>query len=602
MPIPTKIQNSPAFQYAQGVLAGAIVTGKRIRQAVERFYRWIDECEGFLVPTDTGGYDFFRNEGAAGNGFYLDHEAGMHIIWFASACINHTTGKLQGRPFELALFQAFTMYNVFAWKKMAGNVPNRKNDVRRIKTVYDKRAKKNGKSAEMAMLALYMMSFDEESEAQVYVGATKEDQARICWKQAKSFIDSHQANPVLKKMGFYTQQRIIGFHRTGSTMMPLGGDSKTQDGINAHLAIIDEYHAHKDDSVKENLESSMVMRAQPIIWHITTAGTNVQSACKRYEDSVIEILEGRVEVDHILIMIHDMDEGDDWENEVNWYKANPLLGQGMDIESLRKRYAEAKLQPSKIPEFKTKSLNMWVDAPTVWIPSEIWANNKRSLTRDEVIAKFRKYGGYLGVDMSINTDLTAVVAVSEPDDEGNRFVIPYIFCPLDTIDKRSREDKVPYRYWADNGHMIATPGNQVDFDIVEDTILHVYRLLNITRVEADRYQFEQMAQNLINQGVNVSYMSQSIVALSAPTKAFERLVYNGNLLHDGNPVLAWNLAGCLIVADANENIKVHKGKSNANGRRIDGIPALINALAGSLSPPEETNESVYNNPNNEIFI
>jgi phage terminase large subunit-like protein len=88
-------------------------------------------------------------------------------------------------------------------------------------------------------------------------------------------------------------QRIIGFKKTNSKMRALGGDSKTQDGINCHVGIIDEYHAHKDDTVKENLESSTVQRTQALIYHITTAGANVQSACKRYEESVIEVLEGR---------------------------------------------------------------------------------------------------------------------------------------------------------------------------------------------------------------------------------------------------------------------------------------------------------------------
>lgn len=563
--------NSIPFQYAQSVRNGDIVVGKRIKQAVERFYRWIDEADE--------------------KGFYLDHSAGMHIIQFFPYFLNHTTGKLAGKPFHLAPFQAFTMYNVFGWK-------NKATGLRRIKTVYDKRAKKNGKSAEMAGLALYCMSFDGESEAQVFVGATKEEQARICWKQAASFVQSHQANPNLRKMGFNVKQREIEFKRTGSIMSPLGGDSKTQDGINAHLAIIDEYHAHKDDSIKENLESSNVMRAQPIVWHITTAGTNVQSACKRYEDSVIEILEGRAEVDHLFVMIHDIDAGDDWENEANWCKANPLMYQGLDIESLRKRYQEAKLQPSKTPEFKTKSLNMWVDAPTVWIPSEIWKANKHNLDKEQVKEKFRVYGGYIGVDLSINTDLTAVVAVSNPDDDGVMYVVPWLFCPKDTIERRSKEDRVPYRYWSDQGWITATNGNQVDFDVVQDSILISMRDYNISKVIADSYQFEQMAQNIIKERGedSVYYQSQALPRLSGPTKTFERFVYNGVLLHDGNPVLAWNLAGCIVISDANENIKVHKGKSNTNGRRIDGIPATINAIAGMVATPEPTNESIYNNP------
>jgi phage terminase large subunit-like protein len=105
------------------------------------------------------------------------------------------------------------------------------------------------------------------------------------------FVESPVSNLLYAK--WFSMQRIIGFKKTNSKMRALGGDSKTQDGINCHVGIIDEYHAHKDDTVKENLESSTVQRTQALIYHITTAGANVQSACKRYEESVIEVLEGR---------------------------------------------------------------------------------------------------------------------------------------------------------------------------------------------------------------------------------------------------------------------------------------------------------------------
>jgi phage terminase large subunit-like protein len=61
------------------------------------------------------------------------------------------------------------------------------------------------------------------------------------------------------------------------------------------------------------------------------------------------------------------------------------------------------------------------------------------------------------------------------------------------------------------------------------------------------------------------------------------------------------LASCVIYADANENIKV-QGRSGANGRRVDGIIALINALGGSMSTPEETNESYYNRPMPSLLV
>ncbi|MCO6149076.1 terminase large subunit [Flavobacterium sp. NRK1] len=578
-PTPEMLASVP-FQYAYGVLDGSIVTGRLIKLAVQRFFRWIDE--------------------APESGFYLDHAAGMSIIDFFPLCLNHTKGKMAGKAFHLAPFQQFTMYNVFAWKKQMGAVPDPDTDLRRIRTIYDKRAKKNGKSAEMAGLGLYMLSVEMEMEAEVYVGATKEDQARICWNQAKQFVESPVANRALKKMGFYSQQRIIGFHPTGSVMKPLGGDSQTQDGINAHLSIIDEYHAHKDDSVKENLESSAVQRTQPLIWHITTAGTNIQSACKRYEDSVVEVLEGRAEMDHIFIMIHDIDEEDDWEDENVWIKANPLLDQGLNIDRIREEYEKAKLQPSKIPNFKTKHLNMWVDAPTVWIMSDTWMrqsyrhNKDRKMTDAQVLEKFQKYGCYGGLDLSSTTDITAYALVSEPDDDGDRYVKVFFFCPKIGIDKRSKVDRVPYRFWADKGYIVATEGEVVDYNIVYDYIQVNHTLHKTIRIEIDEWNAANITTNLMDSGINVSYFSQSITKLSKPTKQFEKLVYEGKLWHDGNPVLAWMLAGCQIISDANENIKVHKGKSNTNGRRIDGIPAIINALGGSLSEPEDTNESIYN--------
>ena len=198
MEITKEMKNSGPFKYAYSVLSDEIIVGDKIKKAVTRFFGWIE--------TDLE------------DGYHLDHSAGMHIIDFYPTFLNHTKGKLQGQQFTLQPFQQFTMYNVFGWKDKNGN--------RRINTVYDKRAKKNGKSAEMAGLAMYCLSFDMEMEAEIYVGATKEDQARICWNQAKQFISSPVANPMVKQLGFYVRQRIIGFTPTASIMQPLGGDSK----------------------------------------------------------------------------------------------------------------------------------------------------------------------------------------------------------------------------------------------------------------------------------------------------------------------------------------------------------------------------------------
>lgn len=567
--------NSIPFQYAQDVRNGKIIVGIRIKQAVDRFYQWIETADQ--------------------DGFYLDHSKGMMVINFFEKILFHTKGKkYAGKPFLLSPFQQFTYYNVFAWMQIKTD-----SDVRRINNVYEKIGKKNGKTAGIAGLGLFHLSFDMEDGAECYIGATKEDQAKLAFSQACEFVNK---STLLKELGFKIYQKEIRFTPTNSFLKPLGGDSKTQDGINSSLSFLDEYHAHRDDSVKENLESSMASRLQPLVYTITTAGVNIAGVCKNFEDQCIAILEGQLKDDHFFIMIHDLDADDDWEDESTWIKANPNLGVTVSLDFLRKEYQKAKNQPSKAPNFKTKHLNMWVDALEVWIPSEDWKKNTSPATDYEALflQKATEFGSFAAADLSTTVDLTAVVWITNPDLEGKRYLLPFFFCPKATIDKRSKEDGVPYRYWMDSGFLIATEGNTIDYAVVKNTIMENAMRLNTACVEFDQWNAEQLRNEIQELGIETAFFSQAISIISYPTKQFEKLVYDGKLIHSGHPILSWNLAGCVKIEDPNENIKIHKGKSHAGNKRVDGIIASIMALGGSLTPEDHSEQSQYNDPDKEI--
>lgn len=577
MTITPQMLSSVPFQYANDVLSGKIVAGKWIKLAAQRFFDWIETAEQ--------------------DGYFLDHHQGMFAIAFFPKFLTHTKGPLAKLklPFTLSPYQQFTIYNIFAWI-------NAETKLRRINFIYEAVARKNGKTTQLSGLGLYCQSLDGEEGPEIYVGATKEAQAKTLWEQAFSFVDK---SLLLRTLGFKNTQREIRFSHTSGVFRFLGGDSKTLDGLNPSVALIDEYHAHKDDSVREVLESAMGARDNPLVYIITTAGFNLKSACKLAEDSYKDILSGLNKDNHTLIMIHQMDENDDWEDESNWIKANPNMEYNTTLmDFMRREYIKAINQPSKIPNFKTKSLNMWVDGANVWIPSDIWKandinfNQNKNLERQPVdMFKFLKFGSYAGLDLSTTTDITAFVVLSEPDDDGIRYLKPFLFCPEDSIEKRSKEDQVPYRYWKNAGHIIATPGNTVDYDIIEDYIRKYYPILNINRIEVDSWNSNSITNHLVEEGYEVSKFSQTITTYSHPTKVFEKLCYDGKIKHDGNPVMEWMLSGCVTIEDHNENIRISKGKSHANGKRIDGIIAAIMALGGSLSPKEE--QSKYSKPMDE---
>jgi len=581
MQLTPQMLSSVPFQYAQSVRSGGIVCGIQVKRAVERFYKWIDEADS--------------------KGFYLDHEAGMYALAFFPKFLQHTKGPLAKLrlPLDLSPYQQFTFYNVFAWK-------NKETGFRRIGKIYEKVARKNGKSAQVAGFGLFCQGFLREEGAEVYVGATKEAQAKVLWEQASQYV--YKSLP-MRHIGFANTTREIRFkYRRDNSAVPcyfrfLGGDSKTLDGLNPSVGIIDEYHAHKTDGVLEVIESAMGAREQPLFYIITTAGFNTAGVCKNFEDVCKDILdpENEKEDDSLLIMIHDLDEGDDWEDESVWIKANPNIGYNPPLlDYLRKQFVAAKNQPSKVPGFKTKHLNLWVDAPTVWIPKEIWRKNRHKLTVEEVRQKFLELGGFAGLDMSTTIDLTAFTMVSNPDTDGTRYMVHYVFCPADTIDNRSKEDRVPYRAWRDGGHLISTPGNVVDYNEVQRVVQALVPLYNISRVEIDRAKATNITINLMDMGINVSWFTQNIVNYTEPTKEYERLLYTGKLLHEGNPLVEWCLGACVAIQDTNENTRLHKGLSHTHGKRIDPIIAGIMGLGGSLTPPEDTNESVYNDPDVEF--
>ena len=575
MQIPAEIQKTVPFKYAADVKSGKIVTGLRIKQAIDRFYNLIETAEA--------------------KGYWLDHKKGFAVIRFFEKFLKHTKGKSAGKPFLLSPYQQFTLYNIYAWQTTNENGET----IRLIRNVYEKVAKKNGKTAVEAGDGLFSMSFDNEQGAEVYVGATKEEQAKLCFNQASEFIKN---SSLLYKLGFRVYQKEIKFLPTSSFMKPLGGVSKTQDGIDSHKTIIEEYHAHKDDSVKENLESSSASRKQPITKTITTAGTNVHGVCKNFEDSCINILEGVAEDDTFLIMIHDLDEGDNWEDENLWCKANPNLGVTVSMDFLRKEYLKAKNQPSKAPNFKTKHLNMWVDAPSEWIPSKYWNKCMRPIVEEN----FKTLKNWGALDLSSTTDLTAFAAITEPDAAGIRDLKLWFFCPEDTIEKRSKEDRVPYKHWSklkrenavddDDTYLIATPGNYVDYGIMFP-IVAKQCIANATEwVEYDRKFMSGLIHLFQEENIELSPFTQTLMNYSAPTKEFERLVLAGKLRVGKNPILKWMLSGCVPIYDTNENVRIDKSRST---KRIDGIIASIMALAGSLTIKEEKG-SVYNDPSKEI--
>lgn len=539
-----------ALQYAHDVADGKIDVCVWVRLAVQRHFK---NLQNELL--------------------HFDDTAAQHVLEFFSF-LKHSKGQWAGESFRLEPWQGFILVQIFGWKWRATGL-------RCYRTAYIEVPRKNGKSTLLAGIALYMMFADGEPGAEVYAAATKRDQAKIVFEEAKRMV---QASPALRKrIGVYkTNMHVDASH---SKFEPLGADADSLDGLNPHAAVVDELHAHKDRDVWDVLETATGARTQSLLYAITTAGFNRYGICYEQRTYTTKILDGILDDDSYFGIIYTIDKDvDDWRTPAAWRKANPNYGVSVLEDDISRLALKAAEMPSATNNFLTKRLNVWTSQQTLWMSADKWALCGGTVPLREL----RGAPCYLGLDLSSTTDITAVVAAFPL--EGDMVVLhPRFYLPEGAVDERVRRDKVPYRVWADQGLITLTPGDVIDYRFIRADINAFADTHEVREIAFDRWGATGFATDLQDDGFEVVPFGQGYGSMSPPTKEMERLVLSKKVMHGDNPVLTWMVSNVAIMTDPAGNIKPAKDKST---EKIDGVVAGIMAL-GRIMVHRTAGPSVY---------
>lgn len=546
--------NDLATAYAKKVTAGKIIAGKSVILACKRHIADLKKSQAKSYP------------------YYYDDTEVERIRRFAETFCRHSKGKWAGQPVILSDWQLFFLGCLFGWKRKADGK-------RRFKYFYVQVAKKNGKSTLLAVVGIYMLVADGESGAEIYSAATTRDQAKIIFTEAKNMI---LKSPELKNL-LTINNLNISFDAEASFFRPLSADAETLDGLNTHCALIDEMHAHKTSAVYDNLVSSIMSREQPIIGIITTAGLNPQCFCHEQYDYYKNVLAGTVENDETFIYIAELDEGDDWNDETVWVKANPNLNVSVFLNHLQTEYKTAKEMKTKQNSFKCKNLNMWVSDTTSWANME-----KYNLCPDKpTIESLSGRKCYIGCDLATRNDLASVAAEfplgKNSDGKYCYAVLQHSFMPEDRVWELSQEHNFNYQQFIDDGYITATPGGIVDFDYIERYIKKLYKEYEVLETCIDPWSASQLEKNLLNEGIKVVEVRQGFFTLSAPTKDLEGVIFDQRLTHYNDPVLKWAVGNVVTTSDENDNVRPNKKRSRF---KIDPAMALIIAHTRAMTHDE----------------
>ncbi|MED4374082.1 terminase large subunit, partial [Bacillus licheniformis] len=370
------------IDYSRDVISGEIVACEKHIWACQRFLNDI------------------KREGTREFPYVFDDEKARRFLYWMTQ-FKHTKGPLAGENIVPDRIQIFIFGNVYGWI-------HKDTGYRRFTKVYWQVGRKNAKTQSLACVASYEAMANNEKMSEVYIGATKTEQAQICWKEIKAQIEGCELlnKPEQKYRIAYS---TIEHPKTNSTIKALSKDAgKTGDGFNPQCGIIDEYHAHKTSEIYDILESGMGARTQPIMVIITTAGHELNNPAYRVEyDYVSRLLDpNKVETnEQYFVMVNEIDKDDDIKDERNWIKANPILASHeVGKKYLRDRLEMALAVPEKMRDFLTKNMNVWVNMRDGgYMDMQAW--------KDCGSDQFPDLSGrecYVGIDLSKRIDLTAV--------------------------------------------------------------------------------------------------------------------------------------------------------------------------------------------------
>lgn len=500
----------------------------------------------------------------------IDKQKSTRALQFVKS-LRHTKGQWAGQPFTVLPWQEKIIHDIYGTVYPDGT--------RMYRTAYVEIPKKNGKTELAAALALKHLCADGEYGGEVYTCAVDREQASIVFNAAKQMV---LFNADLKKRCkiIDSTKRII-YNPTNSFLHALSSDVPTKHGLNPSAIIFDELHAQPNSQLWDVMTfGSMDARKQPLLLTITTAGTDEHSVCKEQHDYAKKILTKKIENKNFYPVIYGADKKDDWKDPKVWAKANPSLNHTITVDRMMDACIRAQEVVYEENLFRQLRLNQWVNQKSRWLSMDVWEKNASTFSEDDFLGQ----RCYLGLDLSDVNDLTAYALLFYKDH--TYYTITRFFIPEEIIDKKELSDKVPYRQWINDGYVIKTPGNTIDYSYIEHQIDQDAQKFMIQRVGFDRWNADYLVQNLQNKRMVTLPIGMGYYSLNAPTKMLETLLLQGNFRHN-NPVLTNHMDNVVIERDAAGSIKPNKAKST---QKIDGIVANIIALAVF---DNKTEESIY---------
>ena len=493
------------------------------------------------------------------------------------------SGKGEGKQFKMRPFQRKFLQDVYGPVDKAGlRIPRR---------AILSMGRKNGKTMLTACLALcHLVGPEAIKNGEIYSAANSREQASKVFKYAAQIV---RADP---ELGSYI--KIVDSTKTmvcfgnGSIYRAVSAEAGTNYGENPSLVIYDELSQAKNSALYDAFDTSMGAREEPLMIIISTQSNDPTHILSELIDDAIGGHTKTI-VCHLYTVPEDVEDVFDSKC---WKLANPALGDFLSIKEMRDFAEKAKRMPGRENTFRNLYLNQRVDAKSPLIPRAEWEGCRGDLEikdGDEI---------YLGLDLSGKTDLSALVGVSNGD---NDIVKAWFWKPEDSMDEHEKRDRVPYSLWKSQGIIKTTPGRAIQYSFIAQELGEISRIYRIIGMSYDRWRIDDLMNAMDAIGlecyvdgkddprsgaIRLVPWGQGYVSMAPAVDAIEESILDRRLIHDGNPCLTWNFSNAVVKENEVSDRKFDKSKVRF---RIDGAVATAMAIGLKSRDRNTIIKSVY---------
>jgi phage terminase large subunit-like protein len=388
------------------------------------------------------------------------------------------------------------------------------------------------------------------------------------------------SRPLAKRLTVVPSTARIIDESTGSFYTTVAGDAPGALGFDPSGAYIDELLTQPDRELYDAIRTGFGARAQPLLLLATTAENDPAGfAATEREWSLKVKADPELEPDRLPV-IYTTKAEEDWTNPEIWRKANPALGDFLEMRTLQSECRSALGNPAGERAFRQYRLNQ----PTRQVGRAI-----NMVTWQNAPAIERSLEGrscYAGMDLASTQDLAAYV-LDFPDDDNGHDILWRHFAPEAKLPDLDRRTGRRASVWASQGLLTITPGDAIDHRAIRSALIADAARYDILEVGFDVWGSAMLANELTEDGFNLIQISQGYTGMSNGTTELLRLVGSKAYRHGNNPVADWQASNLVVSTDPAGHLRPSKDKS---AEKIDGIVAGIMALDRAcrhITPPAD---------------